>query len=207
MDPRTEARRRRKQLYGEVMMQGEPVSASKAYSALGADGRYVVDRLWPEWRDQFMRKARDYNHNENENHRQLGVMGQFADIWRKIGKLKKALWHGEPLEGEQPREILMDLIAHCFLTIAMLDALRMAEDPHKPYGVPIPTGPMIIRPGNVGLQITDMDTVQGKEYAGSKVTLQLNDDGALMVPSCGRVRCVQHVMVPLTELGDRLSHD
>jgi hypothetical protein len=104
--------------YGD---EEQPIGWLDKGEPTGADGRYIRDRLMPEFWETFARKAADYNDNENENHRALGVRGQFADIWRKIGKLKKSLWEGRSLAGEQPREILMDLIAHCFLTIAMMD--------------------------------------------------------------------------------------
>jgi len=86
----------------------------------------AVDRIrdsWvPIWLKGFERKARDYNSRTTgwEPHTFLGVKGQFADIWRKIGKLKKALWDDEPLEGEQPLEIIDDLISHLFLTRDLL---------------------------------------------------------------------------------------
>lgn len=86
----------------------------------------AVDRIrdsWvPIWLKGFERKARDYNSAKTgwEPHTFLGVKGQFADIWRKIGKLKKALWDDEPLEGEQPLEIIDDLISHLFLTRDLL---------------------------------------------------------------------------------------
>ena len=91
----------------------------------GLDGT-AVDRIrdsWvPIWLKNFERKARDYNSATTgwEPHTFLGVKGQFADIWRKIGKLKKALWDDEPLEGEQPLEIIDDLISHLFLTRDLL---------------------------------------------------------------------------------------
>ena len=97
---------------------------------------YIISRLLPEWVDQFLLKAEDYNDNQNENHRVLGVKGQFADIWRKIGKLKKALWHDEPLVGEQPREILMDLVAHCLLTIELMDREEANAEASRREGKP-----------------------------------------------------------------------
>lgn len=143
---------------------------------LGADGRYIRDILLSEWFAQFCRKAADYNDNENENHRQLGVQGQFADIWRKIGKLKKALWDGYSLVGEQPREILMDLIAHCFLTIAMMDS----------------------NPGDGGPSAPAV-MVAGEPWQG-RIKAQPKAEEDRLWPNCGRERCVVHAMVPLSEL-------
>lgn len=80
-------------------------------------GRHIVQELLPEWRAQFVEKSNDYGDTAND----LGAAGQYADMNRKMGKLKRALWDGETLTGEQPREILMDLIGHCFLTIYYID--------------------------------------------------------------------------------------
>jgi hypothetical protein len=101
---------------------------------VGANQR-IVDRLIPEFISHQQQKAKDYNGSLPgfpdgfENADVLGVKGQFAEIWRKIWKLKKGMWDGEQLVNEGVREILMDLIGHCFLAIDMLD--RQAEPiPH-----------------------------------------------------------------------------
>ncbi len=80
-------------------------------------GSNIVENLVEEWVQQFISKSNDYG--ETANH--LGAAGQYADMHRKMGKLKRALWEGETLTGEQPREILLDLIGHCFLTIHYID--------------------------------------------------------------------------------------
>ena len=63
----------------------------------------------------FIQKNSEYG----ENAQVLGPAGQFADMWRKMGKLKTALWdgHEEKLVSEGVDEILRDLIGHCFLTL------------------------------------------------------------------------------------------
>lgn len=81
----------------------------------------IVTKLVPEWVSHQLEKSRDYNGSGIENADVLGVKGQFADVWRKIWKLKKGMWDGEALVGEQPREILLDLIGHAFLAIDMID--------------------------------------------------------------------------------------
>jgi len=78
---------------------------------------YIMDELIPEFDLQFRGKHRDYG----DGAATLGTAGQFADIYRKVTKLKRSLWEHQTLSGEQPREVLMDLIGHCFLTIDMLD--------------------------------------------------------------------------------------
>jgi len=64
----------------------------------------------------FNERSRDYDGNAAV----LGTKGQFADIWRKIHKVKKALWDEQPLVGETVEEVLMDLVGHCLLAINML---------------------------------------------------------------------------------------
>lgn len=78
----------------------------------------VADRT----RDLFEKKSMDYGESEiNPMARFLGLRGQFSDINRKFWKLKRALWDGEELSGESAVEILMDLVGHCWLTIAMIE--------------------------------------------------------------------------------------
>lgn len=100
-----------------VILRVNPHRDSQAFQ------RIVCAHL-PEWVAKFRAKNADYSGAGAEPHKVLGVQGQFADIWRKIWKLKKALWDGQTLAGEQPEEILRDLIGHCFLT---LDLLREAK--------------------------------------------------------------------------------
>lgn len=86
-------------------------------------GRYITEQLVGEWLEQFIIKSNDYGETSDD----LGAAGQFADMNRKWGKLRRALWEGQELVGEQPREILMDMIGHCFLTIHYLDAAKRSE--------------------------------------------------------------------------------
>jgi hypothetical protein len=85
--------------------------------ALSRQGVVIFDSLLPEWEQKFRIKNEDYG----DEGMSLGIKGSFADIYRKTNKLKRALWDDKKLVGEQPREILMDVIGHCFLTIAELD--------------------------------------------------------------------------------------
>ena len=81
------------------------------------DHQYILNKLIPELTKKIVADRVHYG----DNHETLGLKGQFADIWRKITPLKRSLWEGRELTREQPREICMDLIGHCLLTIAMLD--------------------------------------------------------------------------------------
>jgi hypothetical protein len=85
----------------------------------------------PEWANLFLKKNEHYGETANE----LGTAGQFADIWRKIGPLKRILWDHEELPGDSPEEILMDLIGHCFLTLYFLAKEEEAGDAHERFEV------------------------------------------------------------------------
>lgn len=101
----------------------------------------IRDVWTPEWLRFFEKKSADYNTKATNKrpafqpHEVLGVKGQWADIWRKVWKLHKALWDDEPLEGEQPREIILDLISHLFLTLDLMDKVQQTGGPlhtHSP---------------------------------------------------------------------------
>ncbi len=87
----------------------------------------AIDRIKavhiPLWLQRFEEKAADYNDTGDlpfEPHTVLGIRGQFADLWRKVWKLKRALWDGQKLNGKQPIENIDELIAHLFLTRDLL---------------------------------------------------------------------------------------
>lgn len=87
------------------------------WEKLGPQGQRIIQDLVPEFVRRFVRANIHYGPN---NANVLGPAGQFADIWRKIGPLRRALWEGEDLTREAPEEICMDLIGHLLLTIDML---------------------------------------------------------------------------------------
>lgn len=66
----------------------------------------------------FVRNNNEYG---EEGANQLGLGGQYADINRKVLKLKRVMWDRESAEGwrEKPDEIMMDLIGHLLLSIQM----------------------------------------------------------------------------------------
>lgn len=74
----------------------------------------------PQWADLFARKNAEYQDN-NGGAFTLGERGQFSDMYRKMIKLKAALWDGNEgqLSTESVEEILMDMIGHCLLTLEM----------------------------------------------------------------------------------------
>lgn len=65
----------------------------------------------------FRCKARDYAGEGSFTADVLGARGQFAEIWRKVGKLKRSMWDGRKMEFEQTDEILSDLFGHIMLAI------------------------------------------------------------------------------------------
>jgi hypothetical protein len=81
------------------------------------DADYIVKYLVVEWQRQFLKKNADYGPDPDS----LGPKAIFVDIWRKARKLRRALWDGQPLTYEQPREIMMDMIGHLFLMVAQTD--------------------------------------------------------------------------------------
>jgi hypothetical protein len=84
------------------------------------DLHYINNVLLPEWHKQFEDKNADYGDDSGK----LGVKGGFTDLWRKVNKLKRAIWDGQELHGEQAREIAMDMIGHAFLLLVDLDGYQ-----------------------------------------------------------------------------------
>lgn len=85
---------------------------------------HISQRLLPEVKEHMYAGFQHYG----DNHVNLGIKGQFADIWRKIQPLKRALWEDRPLRWESPREICLDLIGHLLLTIRMIDQMSPRGD-------------------------------------------------------------------------------
>ena len=69
-----------------------------------------------EWWPHFEQKTRDYGGTAYT----LAEFGQFADMHRKMGKLYQAFVLKRELIGEQPVEIVEDLLGHCLLTLFFL---------------------------------------------------------------------------------------
>ena len=122
--------------------------------AEGRVGEYVLRINWPGGEqverilhdvlprviELFLQKVADYSNGEAVNWANvLGDRGQFADIWRKVGKLQTGLWEGRELTGESVEEVVMDLIGHCLLILEMrtrnvgsdgAEAMRLQTDIH-----------------------------------------------------------------------------
>jgi hypothetical protein len=87
---------------------------------MSPEGKYVITELVGEWVNYFSDKQADYKDDGNT----FGAMGIVPDIDRKAKKIRRAIWDHQRLAGEQPREILFDMIGHCFLMVAELDKLE-----------------------------------------------------------------------------------
>ena len=79
-------------------------------------GQHILMEVLPRVLELFLVKNQDYG--DDMGAMRLGPKGQFVDIWRKVGKLKRALWDGEKMAGEQTDEMLMDLVGHVLLSLS-----------------------------------------------------------------------------------------
>lgn len=81
----------------------------------------------------FRSKARDYSERSGIFTADLlGAKGQFAEIWRKIPKLKKGMWDEEVLENEVVEEILYDILGHVLLALDHLPESQRIKKPTIP---------------------------------------------------------------------------
>lgn len=76
----------------------------------------IVKDVLPKALALYLNKSKDYGGNVGDLAK-LGPKSMFVDIWRKVGKLKRSLWDGAPLVGEQNEEIIQDLIGHCLIIL------------------------------------------------------------------------------------------
>lgn len=78
--------------------------------------RRIVERILPSVMELYLNKSKDYDGNVMALLK-LGPKASFVDLWRKIGKLKGALWDGRAMAGEQADEILADCVGHILITL------------------------------------------------------------------------------------------
>lgn len=76
----------------------------------------VVLEVLPKVVELYLKKSRDYGGNVMEL-MDLGPSACIPDMLRKFGKIKRAVWDGEEMVGEQPDEIIMDLAGHIFIIL------------------------------------------------------------------------------------------
>jgi hypothetical protein len=86
----------------------------------------ILSNILPDVIERFSSKNKEYGDNATHD---LGVAAQFVDIYRKVIKLRRALWDGEPevLVSEPVDEVIDDLIAHLLLAKD-----ELAESHHGP---------------------------------------------------------------------------
>lgn len=89
------------QLYGRHALRGGEEPPHIAW----------ITNAVPIWLERFLDNAHDYGWAPYD----LGTKGLWPDVNRKISKLRKVIWDGQVLHGEQPDEIAEDLIGHMFL--------------------------------------------------------------------------------------------
>jgi hypothetical protein len=79
----------------------------------------IVTEILPKVLELYLSKSRDYGGNvmEDAPGGGLGPKACFPDMWRKMGKLRRAIWDEQPMVGEQPDEILSDLIGHVLIIL------------------------------------------------------------------------------------------
>ena len=98
---------------------------------ISLDDESPVDSLLiqhlPHVVQMFRSKARDYGSGRHFTADALGARGQFAEIWRKVGKLKRCMWDGKDMAYEQTDEILADLFGHIMLAIDYNEADSVAN--------------------------------------------------------------------------------
>ena len=79
------------------------------------EARSILQTILPGVLEAWLKKNKDYG--DSDVMKALGAKAEFVRLWNKIAKLKRALWDGEKLEGEQPEEIMGDMIAHLLLAL------------------------------------------------------------------------------------------
>lgn len=72
----------------------------------------IMDQVLPGVISRMVEKEKDYG---PEGYQYLGSKGQFSDMSRKMLKLKRAVWDGQTMVGEDIDEMLDDIIAHALL--------------------------------------------------------------------------------------------
>ena len=101
--------------------------------------RILLHQL-PDVMEKFAAKNAQYGENEFE----LGVAGQFPEIWRKVKLLQSRIWAVE--EGPKPQEwfdgnedVISDLIGHLLMLLDCLQHYKGPQDAQEQhYQGPIP---------------------------------------------------------------------
>jgi hypothetical protein len=94
-----------------VEVTGE-TSAHLEFLNMTPESMKIVTEHLPDIMERFMSKNVDYQDFALAD---LGPRAHFVGLWRKVGKLKRALWDGEKLQHEGTVEVLDDLFGHLLL--------------------------------------------------------------------------------------------
>lgn len=86
-----------------------------------SERKYIGEKLMPEIRQRFELWAKEY-----QQERDLGKLGEFANLYRKARKLKTLVWDETgPVQPngwrETERIIVMEVAAHALLMLTDLD--------------------------------------------------------------------------------------
>jgi hypothetical protein len=76
----------------------------------------IVREILPKALELYLKKSKDYGGNVMDRF-DLGQKAAIPDMARKFGKLIDAIWRDQPLQFEQPEEILMDLLGHILIIL------------------------------------------------------------------------------------------
>lgn len=85
---------------------------------IGERARHNVEKIGAEALARYIEGSLHYGDDFQD---ETGLKGQWCDIKRKVGPLKRALWDEAILTRESPREICLDLIGHLLMTVDMID--------------------------------------------------------------------------------------
>ena len=86
------------------------------------EARIILKYILPPALNLFLAKNKDYDIPGINIAQELGTRGQWADMYRKIAKLKQSMWekNGEGLEFETAEQVLYDLLGHVLLALKFL---------------------------------------------------------------------------------------
>jgi hypothetical protein len=76
----------------------------------------IITNILPDALELYLKKSKDYGGNVMDRFN-LGQKAAIPDMARKFGKLIDAIWRDQPLQFEQPEEILMDLLGHILIIL------------------------------------------------------------------------------------------
>jgi len=93
---------------------------TRSSQAILGDSASDEPGLLDEALEEFLSKNADYKDASDA----LGIVGQVADLWRKIVKLKTAVIDGGHLNGETPHQLIRDIFGHSLLALYYDDILR-----------------------------------------------------------------------------------